>query len=421
MIDQYRVREMLHRRANSVPMIVIDPPKAARRARRRLLANGAIAAAAAAAIAVATFTGLHAIRTAPVPADRPTPSPASGVLRANGEVLSFTGGDLVAVNPETGEERVLVKDLGMVWAAEWSADGRWVAYERPSEGVLRGPNDSPDPIALWVVGPSQEPRRVATGVKPGGFVHVPALTWMWSPTGAELATIDGSTLSTIDPVTGETHNVGSIREGVGDVTSPPAWSPDGTRFVVGARGGALYSFDVRTGARSLLVRLPGDHLDSVDQIVWSPDGAHLAVMNDLEAGTGRLYVLNADGSSVRVVVDDFGTGAVAWSPDGTRLAYADGSGRLGKLRLWVAPMDGSAPAEIGSPPAASCVLQDLLCDRELTWSPDGSRIAVRTYGDGSVVLSAIDADGSGHVVRIDELTYRSWGGGGYSWTSRGGR
>jgi Tol biopolymer transport system component len=247
---------------------------------------------------------------------------------------------------------------------------------------------------------------------------------MWSPTGAELATIDGSTLSTIDPVTGETHNVGSTPEGVGDVTSPPAWSPDGTRFVFGAEG-ALYSIDARSGARSLLVRLPGEHLDSDDQIVWSPDGAHIAVVNDLRPGSGRVYVMDADGSNVRDLVDYFDpgreSGGVALSPDGTRLAYADASGPGGKLRIWVAPMDGSAPAEIGIPPTASCVNKDLLCDLELTWSPDGSRIAIRTYGDGSMVVSVIDADGSGDAVRIDELTYRSWDGGGYSWTSWGGR
>jgi len=180
----------------------------------------------------------------------------------------------------------------MVWAAEWSADGRWVAYETPSERV---PNDSPQPIVLWVVGPSQEPRQVATGVKPG-YHPVPALTWTWSPTGAELATIDGSALSMIDPVTGETHNVGPFPQGVGDVTFGLAWSPDGTRFLFGARGGALYSIDARSGARSLLVRLPGEHLDSVDQIVWSPEGAHIAVMNDLDPGGGRVYVMDADGS-----------------------------------------------------------------------------------------------------------------------------
>jgi Tol biopolymer transport system component len=330
-----------------------------------------------------------------------TPTPSESFARADGEALSFTGvpfesrGDLVAVNPETGEERVLVEDLDSVLSARWSADGRWVAYETPaSEG-----------IGLWVVSASQEPRQVATG----------ASMLAWSSTGAELATIRltsslntniaGSTLSTIDPLTGETTDVGSIPERVGDVTSAPAWSPDGTRFVLGARGGALYSIDVPSGTRSLLVRLPGEHLDSVDQIVWSPDGAHIAVVNDGEPG--GVYVMDADGSNVRVLLDGYGGAGVAWSPDGTRLAYADGSRPV----VWVAPMDGSAPTEIG-PLSASCGA--LLCQEDLIWSPDGSRIALRSSGQGSVDVSAIDADGQRDAERLDELTYRSWDGGSYS-------
>jgi WD40 repeat protein len=155
-------------------------------------------------------------------------------------------------------------------------------------------------------------------------------------------------LGTIDPVTGETTDVGTIPENVGDVTSAPAWSPDRTRFVFGARGGTIYSVDARSGARSRLVRLQGGHLDSVDQVVWSPDGAHIAVMNDGERG--GVYVMDADGSNVRLLDRYSGTG-IAWSSHGTHLAYADGSGLI-----WVAPMDGSAPTEIGSPSAAPCEL-----------------------------------------------------------------
>jgi Tol biopolymer transport system component len=399
------MRQLLRDRAEDIPSFREMPPRLKTRARRRVALTFGAAFVAVTVLVVGAFAGVRSLIRSerPRPADRP---PAPGVLRANGEVLSFTGvpleapGDLVAVNPETGEERVLVEHLYNVYSARWSADGRWVAYEAPGPGG----------IGVWVVSTSQEPRQVATD----------ASTWVWSSRGAELAAIrlnsslsaySGATLSTIDPVTGVTTDVGSIPERVGDVTSAPVWSPDGAQFVFGARGGALYSVDVRSGARSLLVRLPGEDLDSVDEIAWSPDGAHIAVMNDLEPGGGRLYVMDADGSNVRVLTDDVDPAGVAWSPDGTRLAYVDGHGS-GSDEAVAASMDGSAPTEIGSPPAASCA--DLLCNYDLTWSPDGSQIAFRTAGGGSVDVSAIRADGLGDAMRIDELTYRSWDGGWYS-------
>ena len=351
------------------------------------------------------WLGVNAIRSAPSPADRPTPSP--GILRTNGEVLTFTGdprfnhrtpGDLVAVNPETGQERVLVEDLDVVYSARWSADGRWVAYETsPPVGA---------PIGLWVVGASQEPRQVATGDQP--YLLAPfALGWVvWSPTGAELAAIDRSTLITIDPVSGETTDLGSIdadHDGNAVLTPTPAWSPDGRRIAFGGRDWALYSVDVRSGERSLLVRLPGEDQDEfhmIDEILWSPDGAHIAVVDDLDLGGGLLYVMDADGSNVRVLDDDYDGLGVAWSPDGTRLAFAGGSAAQ-KVRIFVAPTDGAAPTEIGSIPIAGS---------DLTWSPDGSRIASYTRHRAFV----IDADGRGEAEPIDELMYRSWDGGSYS-------
>jgi len=132
----------------------------------------------------------------------------------------------------------------------------------------------------------------------------------------------------------------------GDVTSAPARSPNGARIVFGARGGTIYSVVVRSGKRSVLVRLPGKDLDSVDEIEWSPDGAHIAVMNDLEPGGGRLYVLHANGTDVRVLLDSYKPQRrFVWSPDGKSIAYAT-RGRAG-LRWYAVDADGAgAPREI---------------------------------------------------------------------------
>jgi Tol biopolymer transport system component len=108
----------------------------------------------------------------------------------------------------------------------------------------------------------------------------------------------------------------------GDVTSAPARSPNGSRIVFGARGGTIYSVIVQSGKRSVLVHLPGRNLDSVDQIEWSPDGAHIAVMNDLEPGGERLYVMNADGTDVRRLLNYEPQRRFVWSPDGKSIASA---------------------------------------------------------------------------------------------------
>ena len=352
------------------------------------------------------WLGVNAIRSTPSPADHPTPSP--GILRTNGEVLRFTGnsrlshrvpGDLVAVNPETGEERVLVEDLDTLFSAKWSADGRWVAYETAVPDGRWG---------LWVVGGSQEPRLVATGAQPDLMADF-GLEWLWSPTGAQLAITTDSTLArTIDLTTGETTDLGIVDDHGGpDVNPHWEWSPDGTRIAFQAPpSGALSTVDVRSGERSLRLRVPVEDFEYITAIMWSPDGASIAVVTGWESGSGRLYVMDADGSNIRVVADNYDPLGVAWSPDGTRLAFGEGSEADGVIRIRVATMDGAAPAKIGSVPFAGCTY-NYQCG--LAWSPDGSQIAFHKHEGGEVTV--FDAGGAGEAEPIDELTYRSWAGG----------
>jgi hypothetical protein len=313
-------------------------------------------------------------------------TPTGRPLRRGNEVLTIDGRELAAVDPESGESRILL-DLGAapealptavvgellrggITSAAWSADGRWVAL-----GGRRG--------GLWVLDAEMEIRRLARAAYAG---------WMWSPTAAQLAMIVDSTLTVVDARTGRTMDVG---EAIGDVTSAPVWSPDGTQILFGARGGLLYSVNVQEADPSFLVGLPGEDLDSMDEIEWSPDGAHIAVMNDLAVGGGRLHVMNADGSGVRVLLDDYEPAGLSWSPDGASLAFA---GREDThARLW------TIPGAEGSP---STVVTGASIENPV-WSPDGSRIGFAASTAEGPRWFAVDPGG---VRRgdIDELTYLSW-------------
>ena len=324
------------------------------------------------------------------PVDEPTAAdaiPADGSLRSGNEVLTIEGPDLVAVDPDSGESRTLLDRgagtdplptavggevvRGTITNAAWSPDGRWVAF------------DGPD-AALWVMDAEMEIRRLARTEYVG---------WMWSPTEAQLAMVLDSTLFIVDAPTGRMTDLGEV---IGDVTSAPVWSPDGTQILLGARGGSIYSVNVQSAERSFLVRLPGGDLDSVDEIEWSPDGAHVAVMNDLEPGGGRLYVMNADGSGVQVLLDDYEPAGLAWSPDGTSLAYA-GRGATG-ARLWTIPQVEGSPSTV----VVSGSIEDP------AWSPDGGRIGFAASTADGPGWFAVDAGGVHRRGEIDELTYLSW-------------
>ena len=378
MTDQ-DVRDFLERMAAEEPVRFLDAEPLTHRARRRAARTIFVGAVGVAAAVAVLFGGVAEIWTAPIPADQPTPTPTEEVLPSS-EVLWYPSDEegLLAVDPVTGEERVLVEDIPHFREAMLSADGRWVAYERWS-----GTNPS-----LWVVGEDLEPRKVMDLPDEGHR------SWAWSSTGSQLAVDRASMLHLIDPATGLVTELASTT-GVG---SPPAWSPDDTRIVLGATGGTIHAFDVRTGDRWVLAELPGEDLGSVDAMAWSPDGSRLAVFSDVEPGTGRLFVLNADGSDIRVVAEEE-------LVDPARLVPRRVSDRLRRRRSRRTVdryLDRARGWHAGEPRRVAWILRIPGVGQPGVVA-DGSKIGFSVGPRGAF---AIGADGSGDAVPIDDLTVR---------------
>jgi TolB protein len=111
----------------------------------------------------------------------------------------------------------------------------------------------------------------------------------------------------------------------------------------------------------------------IDDLAWSPDGSRLAYVTDDEAGTAivtrEMRVIPADGSSPATAVET-GVGTPSsptWSPDGRRLAFAVGRG--GQSSVYISALDQAERRLVAVRASAPA------------WSPDGTVLAVRScYG-----------------------------------------
>ena len=119
-------------------------------------------------------------------------------------------------------------------------------------------------------------------------------------------------------------------------------------------------------------------------IAWSPDGTRIAFQSNRD-GNDEIYVMNADGTGVTRLtnnsVDDL---LPAWSPDGTRIAF------MSDWEIYVMNADGTDLTMLTNNSA-----YDLLH----AWSPDGTRIAFQSDRDGNDEVYVMNADGTG-VTRL---------------------
>src|SRR5690606_20121624 len=113
-----------------------------------------------------------------------------------------------------------------------------------------------------------------------------------------------------------------------------------------------------------------------------------------------IWVMDADGSNqTRLTTADGQNGRVAWSHDGTKIAFAQilqvgATDYVGEI--WVMNADGSDQHALTSDGALA---------NGPSWSPDDSKIVFQSNRDGTDQIYAMDADGS----NITRLTNGAWG------------
>ena len=106
---------------------------------------------------------------------------------------------------------------------------------------------------------------------------------------------------------------------------------------------------------------------------------------------GDIYVASKDGSNIWKLTSDGSPYSynreVAWSPDGSRIAFSKSDGYWGAAIYLISPGGGGNPRRI-SPESAY--------DAEPSWSPDGSRIAFENRRDNTSVghIFVMNADGT---------------------------
>ncbi|MEX2159402.1 MAG: hypothetical protein WEB04_08370 [Dehalococcoidia bacterium] len=314
---------------------------------------------------------------APTSALPPLPGLPDGV---SGRLTYFSQGELVTVQLPEGIEvaREPVADMN---GSATSPDGSWTAT----------PNCGATACDLVLSGP----------LAAGATLHIDGLVdgIEWSADGGALAYVTMAFDSTgviarRDLFIIETDAFDEPRMLLsvpGNVLLPFVWSADGN-LVVASNDGAetrIERIDVNGEAETIATAEA-----QVYYFYPSPDRSTVAYTQDSDEGW-RLLALDLDSGDVtdygNMGSDPAGTAPpvvtptvkgpmyVAWSPDGTRLAF--GGGNEAPYTMTIVDLQSGAPArtafEEGYP-------------GEIKWSPDGRQVAVSTY----------DAERTRHEVYI---------------------
>ena len=156
--------------------------------------------------------------------------------------------------------------------------------------------------------------------------------------------VEGTSLRRLNP-SGTT--TGLVEGGIA-----ASWSPDGRRVAVVLSSGSFWDDDARAvyvvdadGSHVKLITPRGDILSAQ----WSPDGRWIA-FDSSDGGPHDLFLIHPDGTGLAQITSSeedglFSFGPV-WSPDSTKLLFLRGLDELDSTDLWKVNVDGTGLSQV---------------------------------------------------------------------------
>jgi len=191
-------------------------------------------------------------------------------------------------------------------------------------------------------------------------------------------------------------------------TNTFSWSPDGLHIAFGRRiisDQNCDAFDMQCGIEVVTVdgtsQVTLSDMRFAGDPVWSPDGAKiLFLVWDFDTGERHIWRVNTDGTGLEQFTNSGFYSHVAYSPDGTQILFtiAPEIGMQGSMGVMNADGSGATLLAEGDSPR---------------WSPDGSRIAFSTRGEGATCsewahLNVMDSDGTGMIALTEGFCVEEW-------------
>ncbi len=163
----------------------------------------------------------------------------------------------------------------------------------------------------------------------------------------------------------------------------PVWSPDGNRLAFVARFTGKSEENIYTmepGATGNLANIAvqvthfSNGLVPTNELAWSPDGSKIAfVRGGASLDNNPIFVANSDGSSAEALKLAPAGVHPTWSPDSAKVAFSHAN------QVFLVNPDLSSPA---TPLAGATGV-------EPAWSPDGSRIAFgQEFANAQIIASS---------------------------------